>query len=101
MVYYVPMTWNYRVIGRKVEGFGEDDHEELGIHEVYYTRSGKPQMYSESPIPPVGGSIKELRSDLQRMLLALDKPVLTAEDFVGNDDEPHEGIDVGDLENEI
>lgn len=78
-------TWNHRVMRHK-HTFAESDETEvsLAIHEVYYKDksvddckvSADDVGYTESPVAVVGESIEELRDTLQRMLKALDKPVL-------------------------
>lgn len=69
------MTWNYRVILI-------DDT--LGIHEVYYDSEGKPEFYTESPTPIRVFSdegIDSLKWSINNMSKALDKPILTEQDF--------------------
>jgi hypothetical protein len=67
------MTWNYRVICRTVPaGPGEL----FGIHEVYYDSAGRIEYWTEDPCEPFGESLAELHADMERMLAALDKPVL-------------------------
>lgn len=77
------MSWDHRII-KYVDGEGTTH---FGIHEVYYGGSGRPEMYTEGASAPYGESLYELREDLQRMLGAFDKPVLTDDDFSppGND----------------
>lgn len=71
------MSWNHRII-KYTDGEGTTH---FGIHEVYYGPTGRPEMYTESASAPYGESLYELREDLQRMLAAFDKPVLTDDDF--------------------
>ena len=63
--------WNYRVIKRT---YGEEDGYEF--HEVYYNDAGEIKSWTTEPVNPHGSNMAELRDDLQRMLEALDKPVL-------------------------
>jgi hypothetical protein len=66
------VTWNHRVIDH-----GEfNDERCLAIHEVYYDADGKPEMMTESPIGIAGETLEELGETLDRMKLALGKPVL-------------------------
>lgn len=69
--------WNYRVM-KTVMGSGEILH---GIHEVYYI-DGEPSSYSSTEA--VVGWDEDLaygNTILDNMRKALDKPVLTVEDF--------------------
>lgn len=59
-------TWNYRV-AKNVLG-------ELVIVEVYYDEEGNVTYWS-GPIKPFGEDEDDLRSDVQHMLKALDKPL--------------------------
>jgi hypothetical protein len=70
-------NWNFRVV-RKKEANGEIT---FNIHEVYYDKHGNPEFYSGSPMEPSGGSVQELRTQVIRMLKALDQPILKSEDF--------------------
>lgn len=73
--------WNHRVIRVTTRDGGEW----FGIHEVYYTEDGKPNMYSADPEPIVGDDVESLRWALDRMREALDKPALTPDDFPSPD----------------
>lgn len=67
------MSWNYRVFREEMlEGF------EYSIRAAYYAKKGDeaPTHWSSIDSAPGGESIEELRTDLQRMLDALDKPVI-------------------------
>jgi hypothetical protein len=84
-----PMSWNYRVIEFKAD----EGTLYQQIHEVYYDDAGKPASYTTNPIHPVayqedGGDdmAAALRWQLEHMLKALDKPVLTEKDFFKRDD---------------
>lgn len=71
------MVWNHRVI-RHDEG-GETWY---AIHEVFYEdpEDDSTASWTLTEIPPVGDSLENLRLCLQRMLMALDKPVLVIKD---------------------
>ncbi len=76
------MSWNFRVIKTKVEGDPFIEFE-YGIHEVYYNlETGKPNGYHSKPRRVDAETIEELKWTLNKMLEALDKPVLTKEDFI-------------------
>ena len=62
--------WNYRVIKTKD---GEDDYYQ--VHSCYYT-DNKLDGTSVEPAKAAGNTLEELRADLQRMLDALDKPII-------------------------
>jgi hypothetical protein len=67
------MSWNYRVI-KQTSKLGEDWYE---FREVYYTKSGKIDMWTARSAEPHGGSLEDLKWGLIQMLEALEKPVLT------------------------
>jgi hypothetical protein len=71
------MSWNYRVVKHTDKG-----EEWYGIHEVYYDKKDKPDMISEDPIDAHGMTPDELKSDLDMMRQAFDKPVVVYEDFL-------------------
>jgi predicted RNase H-like HicB family nuclease len=75
------MSWNYRVI--KI--YDPTVEQWLEIHETQYDDAGNPQSYSRKVDKHAGevGSetVDGLRWVLDRMREALDKPILTAEDF--------------------
>lgn len=70
--------WNHRVVQRMVTDFGEPVSW-LGIHEVFY---GFPEGlgWTNEPIAVEGESIAELRETLERMMRALDKPIIIDEE---------------------
>jgi len=69
-------TWNYRVIKHQPE----KGHVYYAVHEVYYNDDKSMNGHTENAIWPVGETIEELRSDINRMLLALDRPVIEVND---------------------
>jgi hypothetical protein len=70
--------WNHRVVKRT---YPAPSNETLyQIHEAYYGLAGdKLPSITVEPAEVVGESIEELRDTLQRMLRALDNPVLDYE----------------------
>jgi hypothetical protein len=64
--------WNHRVMRRNFDG-GDSEY---GIHEVYYNENDKVEAWTENPIAPTETTIKELQQTLERMKLALKKPIL-------------------------
>ena len=72
-------AWNYRIV--KKTYYGEPL---FGIHEVYYSEDGKPEMVTVDPVGPAGDTFEELLSDVEFMVAALTKPVLDYED-IGNE----------------
>jgi hypothetical protein len=67
--------WNHRVM-RKEHDNSESTY---GIHEVYY-KQGKANMWTEDPVEVTGDDVQELKQTLERMLLALEKPILNFKD---------------------
>ena len=65
------MIWNHRVI-KEVE----HDEEWYYLKEVYYYEDGKPSHCSDRPPILNGESVEELRTILEQMLGALDKPII-------------------------
>jgi len=75
------MAWNYRVF-KTLERVAPNETEDcLTLRVVLYNKNGVKQSYSENESYPSGITIEELKEDLQNMLLALDKPILTDKDF--------------------
>ena len=68
--------WNHRVMKRANE-HGETWYE---IHEVFYDHGqgeSEPRLsWTEEAIAPVGETLEELKTELERMLRACDAPVL-------------------------
>jgi len=64
-------SWNHRVVKRI---YPMDTM--YGIHETYYEDDDSVMGITENPTPVVGESVEELRETLERMLKALDEPVL-------------------------
>lgn len=62
--------WNHRVVRT-----AENGEAWLGIHEAFYDIEGG-TAWTERPVAVIGESIAELRETLERMLLALDKPII-------------------------
>lgn len=68
--------WNHRVVKRIVKDFDENV-EWFGIHEVFYGLADESDAsWTEEPISVEGESMDELRETLERMLRALDKPII-------------------------
>jgi hypothetical protein len=68
--------WNHRVVRRTVMEF-DQPVEWFGIHEVFYGSSDESDPgWTDEPISVEGESIDELRETLERMLRALDRPVI-------------------------
>lgn len=76
------MYWNHRVILTRMP----DGVDVAGIHEVYY-ENNEPFAHTESAVGVVAtsddeeGMVESMRVTLTRMLEALEKPPLRAEDF--------------------
>lgn len=63
------MSWTYRVIRRE-----ESELSIVAIHEVYDMDDGV--SWTANPVWPSGDNVDDLRVDLERMLAALDSPVM-------------------------
>lgn len=73
------MSWNHRVVRKEYtypDGYVEVSY---GIHEVFYVEGETSLAFTTNPVAPVGESVEELRITLERMLRALDKPVIDYE----------------------
>ncbi len=69
------MVWEYRVIKDSHES--EDDfYIYYSIREVYYNKKNEINGWSSNSIEPMGETLEELKSDLDHMVKALNKPVL-------------------------
>ena len=66
--------WNHRVIYKKDDKTGFKSFE---IHEVYYSKKGKIQSWTESSVSPFGETKKVLKQELKYFKDALKKPILT------------------------
>lgn len=76
------MTWNYRVV--RVE---RGDYASYELAEVYYHDStGEIEAWAKASAP-AGDDPDDLRGDVEVMLAALDRPVLTTADLPGYTDE--------------
>lgn len=81
------MGWNYRVMRHPPK---DGEEEWYAIHEVFYSSSDvedrtvpvRETSYTVNPVGVIANSLEGLRWCLQKMLEALDKPVLehSAED---------------------
>jgi len=71
------MSWNHRVI-RHVTDEGD---EWFGIHEVYYD-DGEPHSCTKEHISPCQEDIPALKWELEKMLQAIDKPVIDYQHFL-------------------
>lgn len=76
------MTWNYRVIEFKS---GDETHR--AIHEVYCDDAGKPNGYAENSASVWWYANEDADAPsqiLEKMQVALTKPVLTERDFAAD-----------------
>jgi len=75
------MVWNHRIV-KRVYHHASGDETTYQIHEVYYDEIGsEPTNITLDPIAPLGETVEELKEELNRMLRALEHPVLNYEDF--------------------
>lgn len=73
------MHWNYRLIDLSHEN---GDEPWVQLHEVFYEDDGTLMGYT--PVSMGAESVTEMRTTLEWMALALDKPVLKVTDFPGH-----------------
>ena len=69
------MTWNHRVVRREYPKAAPSERVLYEIHEAFYNETGC-YAITEEAIDPVGETVPELKERLQKMLAAIDKPVL-------------------------
>ncbi len=69
------MSWNYRVLAHRYIGTIS-----LQIHEVYYDDNGVPVGHTENGVSVNGDDLHSLELRLDRMKIALSKPILMAGD---------------------
>ena len=70
------MAWNHRVIASKYK-----DEVYFSIYEVHYSKEGVPEGMGKDPVVLNFLDIKGLRWTLNKMKLALKKPILMDWDF--------------------
>jgi len=74
--------WDYRVVRKNVYmGKTISPEVQYAIYETYYNDEGEPTMITTDYMSPYGETPEELKSDLEKMVAALDKPVLNWGDF--------------------
>ncbi len=74
--------WNYRVVRTIHKEPDSTEYVEYTIHETYYNEDGSVAARTVDPMYPYGETVEELKKVLERMLLALDKPVIESTDEV-------------------
>ena len=72
------MSWNYRVVKKQYPNTKEVYYE---IHEAYYENNKKPRKntprcITARPCSPYGETIEELKWSLEKMLEAINSPIL-------------------------
>jgi hypothetical protein len=67
--------WNYRVV-RKASP--DTDSVSYQVHEVYYTKAGGIEGWTENPVAPSAESPAALREDIRWFLQAFRRPILEA-----------------------
>lgn len=70
------MGWNHRVIVTEESVIGGDNQLEFALHEVYYDKQGKPNGLTKNPSRISGESLEALEWYIDKMKLALEKPIL-------------------------
>jgi hypothetical protein len=80
-------VWEYRVVERVASRTHADDAIWYEIIEVYYDDDGKLDATSEKIYPgPAGDTVEDLREDLELMLIATNKPVISHEELDSNNE---------------
>jgi hypothetical protein len=76
------MTWNHRVVKKNYDG-----EIQYGIHEAFYNDKDELINITVDPVEVASETIEGLRWTLQKMLEALDKPIIDDEtvEFVERD----------------
>ena len=74
------MSWNQRVVHRKYIHKDNSIEEWYEIHEVYYDKKSNIDGMTKNPICPMGHTIEDLKTELQRMIDCLEKPILEYDD---------------------
>ena len=69
------MQWNYRIVSEQAP-----EGEFLQLYEVYYD-DGKIIGMLENPSKPYGENVDELQADMNHMMEAFKKPVLSMKDL--------------------
>lgn len=75
------MSWNFRVLVKRTEGYNNIDEEQYGIHEVYYDDNGIPHSCTETACDPYGETVEELKDSMIQMMGALVKPTMEYDDI--------------------
>ena len=71
------MTWNHRVMKRVYKHDDGTTEVEHAIYEVFYDDAGRVEGWTENAMAPVSfEGVDSLRTTLEWMLEALDKPAL-------------------------
>ena len=73
------MYWNFRLVRMADERWPEEVYVEM--REVYYNEDNEPCAHSSTTL--CGDNNEEIAEQLEKMRLALGKPVLEANEFVG------------------
>ena len=66
------MSWNYRILKRTFD----NDEIQFALYEVYYTKRGKIEYWTEEPVYICGENLKELVEEFKHYAAAFEKPVL-------------------------
>ena len=70
------MSWNYRIMKRKVEFDTGDAEDFFAVHEVYYNKDGEIYGWTEKPVGVCGESLEEIKEALEYYKEAFHKEVL-------------------------
>lgn len=80
-VHWSPMSyWNYRVVRTYHQ---KEEISTFHIHEVYYDDDDKIERWSMDPMDPFGNTFEDIQIDVEHMLEAFTRPVLTEVELDG------------------
>ena len=81
------VTWNYRLVHRRIKTTPGTTEHTYAIHEVYYDDDGVPDMVTEGEVGVLGETIEEAKSAWTMMEEAFNQPVLEYDDIGRSHDE--------------
>ena len=79
--------WNYRILMHEHSESGRKlDNPYYAIHEVFYDQAGNPKGCTANPVTVGSEDIGELTGALSDMIMATERPVLSYEKFLKQED---------------
>lgn len=74
-------TFNYRIFKKHEQISPNETEEVFTIRQVGYNENFKPINYTGEPHWPIGNTKEELKEEMEYMMLAFNKPVMSIIDF--------------------